>query len=101
MLEQTGIQNVLTGGFVMAHRHIRIFLSEAVSADPGSEEGLNREQLFGLYTSWCVLNDHEPLGAHTLWMELRAHHVDPDKNSLAMTGEAATDYIVSSAPDLV
>ena len=85
----------------MAHRHIRVFLSEAVSADPGSEEGLSREQLFGLYTSWCVLNDQEPLGVHMLWMELRAHHVDPDKNSLAMTGEAARDYIVSSAPDIV
>ncbi|MDJ0318946.1 hypothetical protein [Pseudarthrobacter sp. PS3-L1] len=85
----------------MAHRHIHVFLCEALSADPGSEEGLNREHLFGLYMSWCVLNDQEPLAAQSLWMELRANHIDPDKNSLSMTGAAALNYIVSSAPDLM
>jgi len=33
------------------------FLHEAVSAEPDCDKGLNCEELFGLYTSWCLLGD--------------------------------------------
>lgn len=33
------------------------FVHDAISTDPGSDHGLTREQLFGVYTSWCLLNN--------------------------------------------
>ncbi|CAM3130914.1 hypothetical protein PSET11_00247 [Arthrobacter ulcerisalmonis] len=85
---------------VIAHEHITAFLGESVSADPGAEQGLTRDELYGLYTSWCLLNQQSPSTAHALWAALREHRINPDHNALSMTGPAATDYILSSAPSL-
>lgn len=81
--------------------HFDDFLTEAVSADPGSDTGLDCEEFFGLYTSWCLLNGRSPESAETLWNVLARKGITPGKNALAMTGPAAADYILSSAPDLV
>lgn len=83
------------------HRvHFDAFLSEAVSADPGSGVGLDCEELFGLYTSWCLITGRQPQSPKALWHALRDRGITPGKNSLAMIGPAARDYIVSSAPSL-
>ena len=81
-------------------RHFEDFLREATSSDPGTEQGLHREELFGLYTSWCALSGCPPEPEGALWDALEACGINPDRNQLAMTGPAAADYIVSSAPNL-
>lgn len=80
--------------------HFDAFLSEAVSMDPGSDRGLDREELFGLYTSWCLLTGRAPQPETILWLALRDRGITPGRNSVAMTGPAARDYIVASAPSV-
>lgn len=81
--------------------HVDEFLHEAVNTNPGSDNGLGCEVLFGLYTSWCLLTGHPPQPEEALWHALRERGITPARNNLAMTGPAATDYIVSSSPSLV
>ncbi|GGI03162.1 hypothetical protein GCM10007170_46510 [Arthrobacter liuii] len=40
--------------------HFDAFLREAVKADPGSDNGLDGEELYGLYTGWCLLTGRLP-----------------------------------------
>ncbi|MFE4544181.1 hypothetical protein [Arthrobacter sp. NPDC056727] len=80
--------------------HFDDFLREAVSSDPGSERGLSKEAIFGLYTSWCTLSECPAESEGALWEALLSKGIDPRKNTLAMTGPAAADYILSSAPNL-
>jgi len=76
------------------------FVREAVSRDSGSDHGLCREQLFGLYTSWCLLN-HRPVDSpDALFTALRQKGIIPGHNTLAMKGPAAADYILASSPAL-
>lgn len=85
----------------MTSTHFERFLLEAVTTDRDSESGLAADELYGLYTSWCLLNRLQPELPQRLWDALRAEKIDPDNNNLAMTGPAATDYILASTPDLV
>lgn len=80
--------------------HFDDFLRESTSTEPGSETGLDAEELYGLYISWCALSGCPPESAEALWEALAERDVIPGSNTLSMTGPAAADYIVSSAPDL-
>jgi hypothetical protein len=33
------------------------FIRDEINSDPGSDKGLNSEEPFGLYTSWCSLTE--------------------------------------------
>ncbi|MDJ0459901.1 hypothetical protein PUN71_022085 [Arthrobacter sp. NQ7] len=81
--------------------HFEAFLNATVNADPGSDKGLDWEELFGLYVSWCLLTGRLPEPAKALRRALRQRGITPGKNTLAMTGQAARDYIVASAPSLL
>lgn len=81
--------------------HFKQFLAEAVTQDREPGSGLKRDELYGLYTSWCLLHQLEPQSPEALWNALEAHGITPDDNGLSMTGPAAADYIVASAPDLI
>lgn len=80
--------------------HFEAFLREALSTAPGSDTGLSRDELFGLYTSWCLMSGRKPLPAKALWQGLGRQGITPGNNTLAMKGPAATDYIIRSAPTL-
>lgn len=80
--------------------HFDAFLKEAVSAVPGSDTGLGCDELFGLYTNWCLLSGREPLPAKALWQALSRRGITPGNNRLAMKGPAAADYIIWNAPSL-
>ncbi|HEX2923260.1 MAG TPA: hypothetical protein VHS28_04455 [Chloroflexota bacterium] len=81
--------------------HFDRFLAEAFTTERETDRGLAKEELYGLYTSWCLLNHAEPQPAEDLWAALADHQIRPNANTLAMSGPAAVDYIVSSSPDLV
>jgi len=80
--------------------HFDDFLRETTSSNPGSEKGLTAEELYGLYLSWCSLTACPPEPGPALWAALLLKGIIPGKNTLAMTGPAAADYIVASAPSL-
>jgi hypothetical protein len=80
--------------------HFDRFLAEALTTERETDGGLDKEELFGLYTSWCLLNDCQPEPAEALWEALKGRRIETDDNTLAMSGPAALDYIVSSSPDL-
>lgn len=80
--------------------HFDRFIVEAVKTDQGTDGGLGKENLYGLYTSWCLLNRIQPENPEALWGALRGADIEPTDNDLAMTGPAATDYIISSEPTL-
>jgi hypothetical protein len=85
----------------MPANHFEDFLAEAVvpAKEPGL--GLGRDELYGLYTSWCLIHKVRLQPPEELWAALKLKGIDPDSNNLSMTGPAAADYIIASAPDLV
>lgn len=85
----------------MSHPHFEAFLAQAVDEKQDRESGLGQDELYGLYTSWCLLTREEPQPPQALWEALKAHHIQPGHNHVGMKGPAAADYILASAPDLV
>jgi hypothetical protein len=85
----------------MPATHFEEFIAEAVVPDREPGLGLGRDELYGLYTSWCLLHKAQLQPPEALWEALLEHGINPDSNNLSMTGPAAADYIVASAPDLV
>ncbi|TLM86493.1 hypothetical protein FDW83_01720 [Pseudarthrobacter sp. NamE2] len=85
----------------MTHPHFEAFLTQAVDDGQDREMGLGPDELYGLYTSWCLLNSEEPQAPKALWQALEKHDIKPGHNHLGMKGPAAADYIIASAPDLV
>ncbi|KNH15268.1 hypothetical protein ACU18_17665 [Arthrobacter sp. ZBG10] len=85
----------------MPATHFDSFLAEAVVPDKEPGLGLGRDELYGLYTSWCLINKEQLQPPESLWQALQEHNIDPDSNNLSMTGPSAADYILASAPDLV
>ncbi len=81
--------------------HVDEFLAECLNSDPGGDKGLDRDEFFGLYTSWCLLLGCPPQPAEALWHALKDKGIIPGRNTLAMTGPAAADYIISSAPPVI
>lgn len=82
--------------------HLDQFLSEAIATDRESESGLDPDGLYGLYTSWCLITGTRKESPSALFDALsKGHRISAANNRLAMTGPAATDYILASAPTLM
>ncbi|TLM83336.1 hypothetical protein FDW83_10230 [Pseudarthrobacter sp. NamE2] len=84
----------------MAHSQFDTFLQEATYLDQAPGYTLNRDRLYGLYTSWCFINQQVLGNEDSFWAAMNSR-IDPDHNNLRMKGPAATDYILTSRPDLV
>lgn len=84
----------------MTSTDIEKFLRESVNQEPDAESGLDADELYGLYTSWCLLNNVEPETPDALWAALKGRGIRPGSNHLTMKGPVAADYIIASAPDL-
>ncbi len=84
----------------MAHSQFDIFLQEATYLDQSSGHSLNDDGLYGLYTSWCYINQQAPGREASFWAAMK-HRITPGCNGLRMKGPAATDYILASSPGLV
>ncbi len=88
-------------GMSVSHSHFEVFLAQAIDEDRDAEAGLGPDELYGLYTSWCLLNKEAPHAPEALWEALKAHDIPPADNHVGMKGPAAADYIIASEPDLV
>ena len=84
----------------MAHSQFDLFLKEATYIDQASDATLDRDRLYGLYTSWCFINQQKPGLESNFWiaMNCRIRH---GRKGLRMKGPAAADYIRASYPGLV
>ncbi|WP_427172272.1 hypothetical protein [Arthrobacter sp. 92] len=85
----------------MAVSQFNRFLTEATSPAADGHSSLRKDQLYGLYTSWCLLNQSSPEPGSIFWTAMRNLRIRPSTNGLRMTGPAAADYILASYPDLV
>jgi hypothetical protein len=77
------------------------FLSEATAPDQDGDASLRKDQLYGLYTSWCILNQCIPASAGEFWSEMKTRRIRSTDSRLRMTGAAAADYILATRPALV
>ncbi|MDQ0662606.1 hypothetical protein QFZ35_001104 [Arthrobacter ulcerisalmonis] len=84
----------------MAHSQFDTFLNEATYPDQASDSSLDRDRLYGLYTSWCFINEQTP-GTESSFWEAMKYRISPRRNGLRMKGPAAADYILTSYPGLV
>lgn len=84
----------------MANSQFDLFLDEATYLDQTSDSTLDQDRLYGLYTSWCFINQQTPGPESTFWAAMK-NKIDPARNGLRMKGPAATDYIMTSYPGLV
>jgi hypothetical protein len=84
----------------MAHSQFDIFLHEATCPDQARDSSLDRDRLYGLYTSWCFINQQQPGTESNFWAAMK-HRISPRRNGLRMKGPAAADYILTSYPGLV
>lgn len=85
----------------MAVSHFDRFLSEATAPDQDGGLSLRKDQLYGLYTSWCLLNQSAPAAGADFWSAMKAHRIRSSNSGLRMTGPAAADYIMATYPALI
>ena len=85
----------------MADTQYDQFLQEATTRDPDVNRTLGRNRLYGLYTSWCFLNQAAPRPEDAFWAAMKSKRIHPERNGLRMKGPAAADYILASYPGLV
>ena len=85
----------------MTATHFDRFVAEALTTDRETDTGLSPDELYGLYTSWSLINQYAARDPRRPMGSAQAHGIDPDDYELAMTGPAAADYIVASAPSLI
>lgn len=83
-----------------ASAHIDRFLAEATTEGTDDGNSLRKDQLYGLYISWCLLHNAAPHPVSGFWAALKAHRIKPGRSRLRMAGPAATDYILASHPAL-
>lgn len=85
-----------------------LFLSHTIASDqPG--RGLTDDELYGVYTSWCLLRRERPASSPAFWAAMREVGIPDRRRSvrggvrpgLRMRGPAAADYILASQPSLL
>lgn len=85
----------------MANSQYEKFLQESTTADPAADRALGRSRLYGLYTSWCFINQAAPQPEADFWAAMKKKQIHPKRTGLRMKGPAAADYILASCPGLV
>lgn len=80
-----------------------LFLADSItSAGPG--QGLTGDELYGVYTSWCLLRRELPASPPAFWAAMREEGL-PARCRIARRvirpGLAAADYILASQSSLL
>jgi len=82
----------------MADSQYDTFLQEATTADPASDRALGRSRLYGLYTSWCFLNQAAPQPEGTFWAAMNKKQIHPRGPGRRQKGPPAADSIRAHHP---
>lgn len=82
----------------MATSHFQQFLEQATITEPDTDCPLSADSLYGLYTSWCIINGLDAESDSTFRTAMGHCGVDLNDSRLRMVGPAAADYILSSYP---
>jgi hypothetical protein len=86
----------------------RRFLAECIINDPAQQPGLREDEMYGVYLSWCFLNQEQPAPDAAFWAAMSDSGYKKSNTAgrkvcpgLGMKGPAAVDYILSSQPSLI
>ncbi|CAI3799363.1 hypothetical protein [Pseudarthrobacter sp. MM222] len=82
----------------MATSHFQQFLRDATSPAPDTDCPLGADCLYGLYTSWCLLQGMAPKPGRSFRAGMRLCRVNVHHGRLRMKGRAAAAYILASYP---
>ena len=82
----------------MAPSHFQQFLSDATSPAPDTDSPLGPDCLYGLYTSWCLIQGLPPRSDASFRAGMRRCRVNLRGTRRRMKGRAAADYILASYP---
>lgn len=84
------------------------FLAECIISDPDQQPGLHEDDVYGVYLSWCFLNQEQPASDAAFWAAMSASGYNRNRSEgrpvcpgLGMKGPAAVDYILASQPSIV
>lgn len=86
-----------SGEFAPINRRYDRFLLEATVPDGRADTALGPDSFYGLYISWCLLNQVAPRPPRAFWAAMRIRGISPGRNRLGMKGPAAADYILASS----
>lgn len=70
--------------------HFEVVLAQSNHEERDNEAGLSPDELYGLYTNWCLLHNEEPQAPAALWAALKAHRITPARNRLVKKGPPIT-----------
>jgi hypothetical protein len=84
----------------MAHTQFDQFLQEATYRDRDPGKHLDRDALYGLYTSWCCVSGQELQLEQVFWAAMR-ERISAGTFLHMKKCPAAADYILTSYPALV
>ncbi|MBT2566972.1 hypothetical protein J7I84_10795 [Arthrobacter sp. ISL-85] len=84
----------------MAQLQFDQFLEAATYRDREPGTHLDRDSLYGLYTSWCCVSGQEPEAEHAFWTAIR-ERVGAGEHLHMKKCPAAADYILASYPPVV
>ena len=85
-----------------------LFLADCfAAADPS--QGPTDDEMYGVYTSWCLLRQERPASPPAFWTAMRELGIRDRcrvatrvvRPGLRMQGPAAADYILTSQPSLL
>ena len=82
----------------MTATHFERVVAEALTAERETDGQLTPDELYGLYTSWCLLHSITPVGDVTFRSAMQRRGIDLRNSRRRMIGPAAADYILSSYP---
>jgi hypothetical protein len=82
----------------VATSHFQQFLHDATSPAPDTDSPLGPDCLYGLYTSWCLLQGMTPKPVASFRTGMRLCRINVHRGRLRMKGRAAADYILASYP---
>ena len=82
----------------VATSHFQQFLHDATTPAADTDSPLGPDCLYGLYTSWCLLQGVKPKRPAVFRAGMRLRGVNVRNGRLRMKGRAAADYILASYP---
>ncbi|KRE79447.1 hypothetical protein [Arthrobacter sp. Soil763] len=78
----------------MATSQFTQFLHDATSPTAALDPSIDRDCLYGVYTSWCFLARRQPAAESVFWAAMRKKKIVPGRTRLRIKGPAAADYLV-------